>query len=147
VGETAHAFGCLAKLGKNGCGLEQQLEAGLKALTPASSKLLFFMGSHGQGGDEGPNAGFLREDIDALLARDDMQFRVERNPAGTADQPVPTCGGADGTAAPGRRFLALSKEFGENGVVASICASDYSAVIGVLSTKIGTLLRGEVLLD
>ena len=240
VGEIAHAFGCLAKLGKNGCGLEQQLEASLKALTPHSSHLRFSENTPGQGGHTGPNAGFLREDailvvvfvsdeddcsipdssremfdatstaiagqinvrcgleenqsrlhplqryvdglralkpvayqdrilvtslvgvpldtdrpvhtgatsIQELLDRDDMQFRVELNQVGTADQPVATCSGTDGDAAPGRRFLELSKAFGDNGMVSSICASDYSAVIGALIEKIGTGLRGgEVVLD
>ena len=42
-------FSCLAQLGTNGCGLEQQLEASLKALTT----------HHGAGG---PHEGFLRTD-------------------------------------------------------------------------------------
>jgi hypothetical protein len=56
--DTQHAFTCIAKLGKNGCGLEQQLESMLKALSPSS--VAFSRGSHGHG--DGDNAGFLRDD-------------------------------------------------------------------------------------
>jgi hypothetical protein len=43
-----------------GCGFEQPLEAGLKALAPASDEQLSFASGHGHGSDE--NAGFLRSD-------------------------------------------------------------------------------------
>lgn len=56
----ARQFGCLAKLGRNGCGLEQQLEAMLKALTPSTSSTLFSRSSTGHGNLE--NRGFLRDD-------------------------------------------------------------------------------------
>jgi hypothetical protein len=62
---------CVSKLGTNGCGFEQQLEAMLKALTPVDSTLRFFGDSRGQGDARdgvtpaGPNRGFLRDD--ALL--------------------------------------------------------------------------------
>jgi hypothetical protein len=65
--DTGFAFSCISKLGRNGCGLEQQLEAMLKALTPAGSRRFSFTaGTHGQGTAPGTNAGFLRED--AVLA-------------------------------------------------------------------------------
>jgi hypothetical protein len=51
-------FGCVATTGTGGCGFEQQLDAALKALTPAASPLRFQLGSPGNG--DGPNAGFLR---------------------------------------------------------------------------------------
>ena len=49
IGMLDDDFGCIARLGTHGCGLEQQLEAAFKALV-----------IHTQGG--GPNAGFLRDD-------------------------------------------------------------------------------------
>jgi hypothetical protein len=65
--DTGLAFSCISKLGRNGCGLEQQLEAMLKALTPAGSRRFTFThGTHGQGTRPGANAGFLRDD--AVLA-------------------------------------------------------------------------------
>lgn len=65
--DTGSAFSCISKLGRNGCGLEQQLESMLKALTPADSKRFrFSRDTHGQGTAPGRNAGFLRED--AILA-------------------------------------------------------------------------------
>ncbi|MBK8170628.1 MAG: hypothetical protein IPK60_09835 [Sandaracinaceae bacterium] len=52
-------FGCIANVGTGGCGIEQQLDAALKALTPASNNAISFLGNtHGQG--DGVNDGFLR---------------------------------------------------------------------------------------
>jgi hypothetical protein len=65
---AAQAFRCVAKLGKNGCGLEQPLESVLKALTSPDSSLRFTSNSKGQGEAwgahtvSGPNAGFLRDE-------------------------------------------------------------------------------------
>ncbi len=57
----AEGVGCVANLGTGGCGLEQQLEAMLKSVTPAGSGVRFFSNTAGHGG-AGPNAGFLRDD-------------------------------------------------------------------------------------
>jgi len=64
-------FSCVAQLGTGGCGFEQQLEAVLKALTPASSDLRFFDDTTGHGEDA--NAGFLRDDsiLVTLLVTDE----------------------------------------------------------------------------
>lgn len=51
---------CLVEAGTGGCSFEQQLEASLKAVTPAGSHLRFFGDTLGHG--DGLNAGFLRED-------------------------------------------------------------------------------------
>jgi len=51
---------CVAVMGTNGCGFEQQLEATLKALTPSTSSITFAMGTVGHA--DGANAGFLRDD-------------------------------------------------------------------------------------
>ncbi len=74
-GGDAAAFatdvGCVADLGTGGCGFEQQLEATLKALSPASpqpfvsstySPILFFGNTFGHGDDLNNNNGFLRAD-------------------------------------------------------------------------------------
>jgi hypothetical protein len=63
--EIARQFGCIAELGVNGCGFEQQLESTWKALAP-STDLSFSRGSGGQGAPAGANAGFVRDD--AILA-------------------------------------------------------------------------------
>jgi hypothetical protein len=63
--QTKLEFSCIAKLGKNGCGLEQQLESAYKALAPSS--VTFSRNSRGQGSGGGAvNNGFLRDD--AVLA-------------------------------------------------------------------------------
>lgn len=64
---------CVATLGTGGCGFEQQLEAALKALSPAAPTSwtgpsyvppVFFRGTSGHG--DGANRGFVRDDT--LLA-------------------------------------------------------------------------------
>jgi hypothetical protein len=56
----ANDVSCVARVGTRGCGFEQQLDAMLKALTPASSPLQFASGTTGHG--DRANAGFLRPD-------------------------------------------------------------------------------------
>lgn len=64
-------FTCVATAGTMGCGLEQQLEAVLKALTPSASALRFHADTRGHGDAE--NAGFLRDDsvLVVLLVTDE----------------------------------------------------------------------------
>ena len=68
MGGNATDFGnqvaCIANLGTQGCGFEQQLDAVLKALTPQAGSVAFVNGSRGHG--DGANEGFLRPD--SLLA-------------------------------------------------------------------------------
>jgi hypothetical protein len=240
--DTGAAFSCISKLGKNGCGLEQQLESMLKALTPnASRDFRFTQGTGGQGTAPGTNAGFLRDDavlavihisdeedcsspdtsnglfdamstlvfageinvrcsmpenqkwlhpvrryVDGLralkparyqdrilfagvvgvplaeefegsevhsgrgqlreiLKRADMQFATRRNAAGIADEPVPVCESkrGDGTAAPGRRFLEVAGELGDNGLVTSICEDSYQPLVTSLSERIAPHLGSD----
>lgn len=88
---TVDTVACLPTLGTEGCGFEQPLEAGLKALWPASDSEITFLtdmdgrGATGHGEDE--NAGFLRkdsllvvivvEDEDDCSARDPRVFTPE----------------------------------------------------------------------
>jgi hypothetical protein len=65
----ANDVSCIAALGTEGCGSEEQLEAPFKALTPYSSDYTFLsiteQGTHGKGDlpeDMGGNLGFLRND-------------------------------------------------------------------------------------
>ncbi|MCB9599842.1 MAG: hypothetical protein H6720_05740 [Sandaracinus sp.] len=54
----ANEVTCVAAMGTNGCGFEQQLEAVLKAVTPSTSGIRFVEGSVGHA--DGQNAGFIR---------------------------------------------------------------------------------------
>jgi hypothetical protein len=66
----ASTVGCVANLGTNGCGYEQQLEAMLKGLSPAGPETWtadgyvppVFLSGTGHSGIGGPNAGFIRDD-------------------------------------------------------------------------------------
>lgn len=51
---------CKSRLGINGCGFEQPLEAMLKAITPATSTIDFYGMTRGHG--DGVNAGMVRDD-------------------------------------------------------------------------------------
>lgn len=67
----AHDFACIAALGTDGCGIEQQLESSLKALWPASNQQVQFYGfdaDHQVGRGDRDNAGFLRTDPIAGLS-------------------------------------------------------------------------------
>lgn len=64
-GQFVDDFACLSDVGLDGCFIEQQLEASLKAVTPADSPIEFFNGTSGQG-PGGANDGFVRDG--ALLA-------------------------------------------------------------------------------
>ena len=73
--EVANDFACIATLGTDGCGFEQQLESTLKALWPSSDDSLSFLGDAQGLGKKGhgdmENAGFLRPstgDDTSLLA-------------------------------------------------------------------------------
>ncbi|MBX3251150.1 MAG: hypothetical protein KF901_28495 [Myxococcales bacterium] len=67
----ANSVACVAVMGTNGCGFEQQLEAVLKAVTPSTSDIRFIEGSVGHA--DGQNAGFLRSDslFAAILVTDE----------------------------------------------------------------------------
>ena len=66
AGQTAEDFTCMLQLGISGCGFEQPLEAGLKALWPSADDSVTFFGPSAFGHGDAENAGFLRED--SLLA-------------------------------------------------------------------------------
>ncbi|MAC29828.1 MAG: hypothetical protein CMH59_25670 [Myxococcales bacterium] len=60
AGAFATDVSCVAQVGTNGCGFEQQLEAGLKAVTASTAATTFHAGTAGHA--DGANAGFLRDD-------------------------------------------------------------------------------------
>ncbi|MEM1418476.1 MAG: hypothetical protein AAGH15_26515, partial [Myxococcota bacterium] len=84
----ANDVSCVAQVGIGGCGFEQQLEAMLKAITPASSDLRFAEDTQGNGAG-GANDGFLREEaaLGIVLVTDEDDCSVRDpdlfNPAST----------------------------------------------------------------
>lgn len=201
-------FACIATLGTDGCGFEQQMEAALTAVTT-------------QAGPGNHNDGFVRDDsILAVVfvtdeddcstddvelfdpARDDlgaMNMRcilneerlhgVERyynglrslrpgnedlvmvaaitgvpidgswspgdpvdalrelrrvNPS-NPNELLPSCDTAMGFAYPPVRFAELVAMFGENGILQSICHSDWTAPLEAITRKIQSKIRGACL--
>jgi hypothetical protein len=125
---------------------------GLRALKPAAYQDRLIVASivgvptkEQLGSTSGVTSGAAA--IQAILNRPDMEFKVQRNMAGTADEPVPTCisSAGAGSAAPARRFLELTKEFGDNGVVTSICEPSYENALKVIIDKIAAQLTGACL--
>lgn len=55
---AGHTYACMGRIGVDGCGFEQPLEAALKALTPSTSPIRFFGDTGGHG--DGANAGLVR---------------------------------------------------------------------------------------
>ncbi|MET0386939.1 MAG: hypothetical protein ABW321_13320 [Polyangiales bacterium] len=68
--KIAQDFGCIANVGVEGCGYEQQLEASLKALWPSRDGRVEFLGPLGGmerlGHGDRENAGFLRDPAEGL---------------------------------------------------------------------------------
>ncbi|MEM6962439.1 MAG: hypothetical protein AAF550_11975, partial [Myxococcota bacterium] len=101
IGEFANDVRCIADLGTDGCGFEQQLEATLKSLTPSDSTLQFNQNELGQNtvgnGGSGVNSGFLRPG--SLLAiivvtdeddcsASDLELFQEFSPTYTSDRNI-----------------------------------------------------------
>jgi hypothetical protein len=252
--QTALDFSCIAALGTEGCGFEQQLEAALKALWPSQDNRITFLGDSNGFGREGQgdtvNAGFLRNDPvsgrsliavilvtdeedcssrdtshftpmhflppDDPLAMQDLNLRCFYNPrnlypleryvkglqalrpenpalvvfgaivgvppslvspeslgsinwnnpdqrdafyAQVLSDPrmveqvdptrtpaqgqnlVPSCNTDNGRAYPPRRIVQTAQMFGENGVIQSICSSDFSQAMDAILTRIGKRLQ------
>ena len=83
-------FRCVASPGTGGCGFEQQLEATLKAVTPATSATTFFGATRGHGDIE--NAGFIRPDsvIALVLVTDEEDCSIQSGSEDIFNQMSPT---------------------------------------------------------
>jgi hypothetical protein len=81
-------------------------------------------------------------DADALFMSG-AQTAVQ--PTNDKAYPKPACVSAGGSASPARRTVELAKTFGNNGVIRSICASDYSSALEVVIAKIAQQLTGACL--
>ncbi|MBX3251521.1 MAG: hypothetical protein KF901_30360 [Myxococcales bacterium] len=128
----ANAVACVAVMGTNGCGFEQQLEAVLKAVTPSTSDIRFINDSRGHA--DGQNAGFLREKalLAAILVTDEDDCTI-RDPQLT--------NGAPGAPFPGnlnlRCYLHGTEEYARTGrdPATSPVASVERFVRGLLAVK------------
>jgi hypothetical protein len=58
--QSFEQFFCIAQLGNTGCGVQQPLEAALKALWPSEDPGVTFVGAQAHGHGDTHNAGFLR---------------------------------------------------------------------------------------
>jgi hypothetical protein len=75
----------------------------------------------------------------------DMQFRVQRNMAGNADEPVPTCISAPAPAARPLHAASSSspRSSATNGLVTSICEPSYENTLKVIVDRIAAQLQGQ----
>ena len=115
VTRFADEVACVAAMGTNGCGFEQQLDSVLKAVTPSSSGIRFVEGSVGHA--DGQNGGFIRpSSLLAIILVTDEEDCSAANP-GIFDPASTTFGGdlnlrcwtyghpADGILHPVERFV------------------------------------------
>jgi hypothetical protein len=75
---------------------------------------------------------------DAILADDRMQERPDPDTLteGVPDL-IPSCETDNGKAYPPRRFVEVARQFGQNGIVQSICQDDFGPAIDVIVSAIG----------
>jgi hypothetical protein len=164
--EVANRFSCVAQLGVNGCGIEQQLESMWKALAPSSDRS-FSGATGGQGDPTGVNNGFVRPD--AILA---VIMVTDEEDCSGPDASAPLlfsqadrsavnvlCGRNADKLHQAQRYVAGLKSlkseayqdrvifegFGENGVITSICEDDYGPALNAVITKIAGKLSGQCL--
>lgn len=80
---------------------------------------------------------------DGLLADNRMQEREQQGTMPGQGQLEPSCNTATGLAFPPRRIIQVAKGFGANGVVQSICQSDFTpaidAIIDVIARNLGAV--------
>jgi hypothetical protein len=91
-----------------------------------------------------------KEELDAILNRQDMQFAVRPSGISSMDEePVPVCISphGDGNAAPARRLVEAASAFGENGLVSSICENEYGSALSAIVTKVAAQLSGACFPD
>jgi hypothetical protein len=84
------------------------------------------------------------QSFDDILALDAMQIRFDGPTTGViAPLPNPACSSATSIATPARRLVQVAKSFGQNGIVRSICASDFgfSLEMNSVSTQIAKALK------
>jgi hypothetical protein len=225
--DIARQFSCIAELGVNGCGYEQQLESMWRALAPSTDNS-FSGKTSGQGAPSGLNAGFLRNDAilvvivvsdeedcsspdasgatlyqaptaannanllctrhpealhpvsryvqgllslkpaykdriifagivgvplaanrgertpDQILSMPEMAYVEEGSPQ-LALRPACVAGNKAGKADPAQRMVKVAKEFGENGVITSICEDDYGPALTTVIQRIAKQLTGACL--
>lgn len=86
------------------------------------------------------------QQFDDILDLDAMQIRFDDDVYSiTAPLPTPACSSSDGNshASPGRRIVEVAKGFGRNGIVRSICSSDFSFSVEMeaVTSQIGKSLQ------
>lgn len=81
-------------------------------------------------------------DFDAILLDERMAHRVSPD---NPNELLPSCETASGTAYPPRRLVETARSFGGNGIVQSICQSDFTPVVGAILERVAARARGECL--
>ncbi|HEX5660744.1 MAG TPA: hypothetical protein VFX59_26305 [Polyangiales bacterium] len=111
---------------------------GLRSLKPDNPDRIVF------GAIVGIPLDTVNQDLDAILARADMQF--EEDVAEGKNNPKTSCISSQGDKAyPPRRFLEVAKAFGEDAVVHSICDDSFAPALDRLIERIASKLSGNCL--
>ncbi|HEY6880938.1 MAG TPA: hypothetical protein VI299_23095 [Polyangiales bacterium] len=111
---------------------------GLRSLKPNNPDLIVFAAIVGIPIDA------ANQDIDDILARDELQFGFPANDQNAV--PFTSCISSQGDKAyPPRRFLEVAKGFGDDAIIHSICDDSYSPALEKLIDRIASKLSGNCL--
>jgi hypothetical protein len=114
---------------------------GLRSLRPDNPDLVVFAAIAGVPLEaEGMLDASGTQDHAAILAMEAMQFRQDLPDQNGNILPKAACETSNGRAFPGRRFVEVAKQFGDNALVRSICSDDFSFAITSVSRAIAKKL-------
>ena len=117
----------------------QRYVEGLRRLKPDNPDRIIFAGIVGL------DPSLENSSFDVMLENTKFDFDLGSAPRPDDVQPVEACRTAQGRAFPGERFIQVAREFGDNGVIKSICTDDFGPALDVIIDKIAAQLSGACL--
>jgi hypothetical protein len=125
---------------------------GFRALRPGNEALVMFAVIAGVPEDLVGRDAVDYEDAAAresfytrILDDDRMQEVIDPHGMPMAENLRPSCRTENGIAYPPRRLVSVAREFGENGLVQSICGGDFGAATDALLARLGSRLSDPCL--
>ena len=117
----------------------QRYVDGLRRLKPDNPDHVIFAGI------VGVDPSWESSSFDVMLEHTKFDFDLNSAPRPDDVQPTPACRTEQGRASPGERFIQVAREFGNNGVIKSICTDDFEPALNVIIDKIAAQLNGACL--